>query len=257
MRSEKETETENCFADLYKSESSGEANSNFDIAEFELKLDNAQFSKYFAKGNLIESIKAKRIDFEDVFFTYSSESHRFLVINELIDSAKGQKGNICREKLDSLKPGDVIALINTDRDILVELVEKKTNPKDLESVGKWINLWKDLLSEYYISIGSDFKKLVSDLRKNDCKKHEATIKAWLQDETRIGPEDDADLISIALMTNSNLLNDNITTVRESIRKMTGWRMKASDFIVDKIKAQIYEFTDSSIINKRIAIEGLG
>jgi hypothetical protein len=257
IRSEKETETENCFADLYKSESSGEINSNFDIAEFEFKLDNAQFSKYFAKGNLIESIKAKRVDFEDCFFTYSSESHKFLVINELIESAKGQKGNISREKLDSLKPSDVIALINTDRDILVELVEKKTNPKDLESVRKWINLWKDLLNDYFISIGSDFKKLVNDLRKNDCKKHETTIKAWLQDETRIGPDDNADLISIALLTNSNLLNDNIATVRESIRKMTGWRMKASDFIVDKIKAQIYQFTDSSIINKRITIEGLG
>jgi hypothetical protein len=96
-----------------------------------------------------------------------------------------------------------------------------------------------------------------DLRKNDCKKHEVTIKAWLQDENRIGPDDDADLISIALLTNSNLLNDNINTVREAIRKMTGWRMKASDFITDKIKAQIHEFADSSIINKKILVEGLG
>lgn len=257
IRSEKEMETVNGFADLYKSESIVETNSNFDIAEFELKLENAQFSKYFAKGNLIESVKAKRVDFEDGFFTYSSESHKFLVINELIESAKGQKGNISKVKLDSLKPGDIIALINTDRDILVELVEKKTDPKDLESVVKWINLWKDLLKDYFKSTGCDFKKLVDDLRKNDCKKHETTIKAWLQDETRIGPDDNADLISIALLTNSNLLNDNIPTVRESISKMTGWRIKASDFIVDKIKTQIYEFTDSSIINKRISIEGLG
>ena len=39
--------------------------------------------------------------------------------------------------------------------------------------------------------------------------------------------------------------------------MTGWRMKASDFITDKIKSQIHEFADSSIINKKILIEGLG
>ena len=42
-----------------------------------------------------------------------------------------------------------------------------------------------------------------------------------------------------------------------IWKMTGWRMKASDFITDKIKAQIHEFADSSIINKKILVEGLG
>ncbi len=148
-------------------------------------------------------------------------------------------------------------MINTDRDILVELVEKNTNTKELASVKQWTELWKNLLKEYYASIGNDFKKLVEDLRKNDCKKHEVTIKTWLQDEARIGPDDNADLISIALLTNSNLLNDNINTVREAIRKMTGWRMKASDFITDKIKAQIHEFADSSIINKKILVEGLG
>ncbi len=34
-------------------------------------------------------------------------------------------------------------------------------------------------------------------------------------------------------------------------------MKASDFITDKIKAQIHEFANSSIVNQRISIEGLG
>jgi hypothetical protein len=148
-------------------------------------------------------------------------------------------------------------LINTDRDILVDLVEKNTNTKELASVKEWTELWKDLLKEYYSSIGNDFRKLIDNLRKNDCKKHEVTIKAWLQDENRIGPDDDADLISIALLTNSNLLNDNIKTVREAIRKMTGWRMKASDLITDKIKSQIHKFADSTIINKKIPVEGLG
>lgn len=169
----------------------------------------------------------------------------------------GEKANLHRRKVEVLQTGDVIALINTDRDILVELVEKNTNTKELASVKQWTELWKNLLKEYYASIGNDFKKLVEDLRKNDCKKHEVTIRTWLQDESRIGPDDNADLISIALLTNSNLLNDNINTVREAIRKMTGWRMKASDFITDKIKAQIHEFADSSIINKKILVEGLG
>jgi hypothetical protein len=137
------------------------------------------------------------------------------------------------------------------------LVERNTNTKELASVKEWTELWKTLLKKYYASIGYDFKKLVNDLRKNDCMKHEVTIKAWLQDESRIGPDDDADLISIALLANSNLLNDNIKTVREAVRKMIGWRMKASDFIADKIKSQIHEFANSSIINKKIPVEGLG
>lgn len=258
IRSETDSSKRKGFSDLYSGDEVIEttSESSFDILDFEFKLDNAQYSRYVAKENLIDSIKAKRIVFESDFFIYTTESHKFLVINELIER-KGEKANLHRRKVESLQTGDVIALINTDRDILVELVEKNTNTKELASVKQWTELWKNLLKDYYASIGSDFKKLVENLRKNDCKKHEVTIRTWLQDESRIGPDDNADLISIALLTNSNLLNDNITTVREAIRKMTGWRMKASDFITDKIKTKIHEFADSSIINKKISIEGLG
>ena len=197
------------FGDLYSHEEIINSNSenSFDILDFELKLDNAQYSKYTSKGNLIDSIKARRIVFESGFFVYTTESHKFLVINELIEK-NFNKANLHRRKVESLQTGDVIAIINTDRDILVELVEKNTNSKELASVKQWTGLWKSLLKDYYTSIGSNFKKLVDDLRNNDCKKHEVTIRTWLQDESKIGPDDDADLISIALLTGSNLLNDN-------------------------------------------------
>lgn len=258
IRSETDSSMQKGFSDLYSGEEVSEttAEISFDILDFELKLDNAQYSRYAAKGNLIDSIKAKRIVFENDFFIYTTESHKFLVINELIE-IKGEKANLHRRKVESLQTGDVIALINTDRDILVELVEKNTNTKELASVKQWTELWKNLLKDYYASIGNDFRKLVEDLRKNDCKKHEVTIRTWLQDESRIGPDDDADLISIALLTKSDLLSDNIKKVRDSITKMKGWRHNASDFIISKIKGQIHQYADSSVINKQVAIEGLG
>ncbi len=229
---------------------------NFNVLDFELTLNNIQYSKYLAKGNLTESFKAKRIEFENEWFIYSTENHRFLVINELIEK-KGAKATIHRRKVEGLKAGNIIALINTDRDILIELVEQKTNTKELAVVKQWTDLWKNLLKTYYESIGNDFKKLVADLKKNGCVKDAVTIRTWLQDEARIGPDDDADLINIAILTNSTHLGDNIKTVREAIKKMKGWRMEASDYIMDKIKTQIHEFADNTIINKRIPIEGLG
>ena len=258
IRSETDSSKRKGFSDLYSGDDVIEttSESSFDILDFEFKLDNAQYSRYVAKGNLIDSIKAKRIVFESDFFIYTTESHKFLVINDLIEK-KGEKANLHRKKVESLQTGDVIALINTDRDILVELVEKNTNTKELASVKQWTELWKNLLKDYYASIGNDFKKLVEDLRKNDCKKHEVTIRTWLHDESRIGPDDDSDLISIALLTKSDLLSDNINKVRDSITKMKGWRHNASDFIISKIKAQIHQYADSSVINKQISVEGLG
>jgi len=258
IRSGTETLKPKGFDDMYSSDEVVEATSasSFDILDFELRLANAQYSRYTAKGNLIDSIKAKRIDFENDFFIYSTETHKFLIINELIEK-KDAKANLHRRRIEALKTGDVIALINTDRDILVDLVEKHTNPKELASVKQWTELWKNLLKEYYASISNDFKKLVDDLRKFNCIKHEVTIRTWLQDESRIGPDDDADLISIAMLTNSDLLNDNIKKVRESITQMKGLRHDASEFIIKKIKSQIHEFADNTVVNKKILVEGLG
>lgn len=258
IRSEKDSSKRKGFSDLYFGDEivKTTSGSSFDILDFEINLDNAQYSRYAAKGNPIDSIKAKRIAFESDFFIYTTESHKFLVINELIER-KGEKANPHRRKVESLQTGDVIALINTDRDILVELVEKNTNTKELAAVKQWTELWKNLLKEYYTSIGSDFKKLVEDLRKNDCNKHDITIRTWLQDENRIGPNDDADLISIALVTNSQVLLDNISKVRDSIRKMVGWRMQAADFVSNQIKSQIHKIVDESFLNTKVDVDGLG
>lgn len=228
---------------------------SFDMMDFELKCENAQLSRYTSKDISISKVNARRLDFESSLFLFSTDSHKFIVLNEMIER-QDEKANIKMKKIDSIRPGDVIAFINTDKDILVELVEKSTK-SELLSVKQWTELWKNLLKNYFLEIGSDFRKLIVDLRKQGCKKHEVTIRSWLQDESKIGPEDDADLICIALMTNSTLLYDNINTVRNAIRKMTGWRMMASDYIIEKIKAQIPHFADNTIINREIFVEGLG
>ncbi|MGE5410746.1 MAG: DrmE family protein [Clostridiales bacterium] len=253
-----ETELSKGFWDLISGDETATVRNEglVDVSDLEFNIDNAQYSKYRGKGNLSEKIKAKRINAGNDFLIYSTESHKFLVVTEL--NVK-QKNNVIiqRKKLDLLKPGDIVAIINTERDILAELVEKYTDKSDLSCIRQWTDLWKTLLKEYFASIGSNFKQLVYDLREHGCNKHEVTIKTWLQDENRIGPDDNADLISIALMTDSKLLYDNIGNVRDAIGKMTGWRMKASDYISDKIKSRIHEFTDSYLIDTNITVEGLG
>lgn len=246
------------FEELYSSDEDVETTSEntFDIVAFELNLDNTQYSKYSAKGNLAESCKAKRIDFENNTFIYATESHKFIEINELIDSAKSNP-NIHSKKVEALQPSDVIAFINTDRDVLVELVERTAKPDELARVKEWIDLWKNLLRGYYVSTGNDFKKLVEELRKYCCKKHEVTIRTWLQDDNKIGPDDDADLISIALLAESELLNKNVATVRKAISQMTSWRMRASDMVRDKIKNKLMVIARQPIINSSVEIQDLG
>jgi len=250
--------SENGFERFFKSSSITEPidENTPDIFDFELKIEATQYSKYFGKGNLTESSKARRIDFDNNTFMYATDSHKFLVINELIDSLKPNP-KLHNKTFEALKVGDIIAFINTDRDVLVELVQKGTKPDVLTAIEKWTGLWKNLLREHYASTGNDFAKLVEDLRDCECKKHPATIKNWLQDDNLIGPDSDDDLLSIAMLTNSELLGKNIKTVRESINKIISLRFQASRVVRDKIKRELMSIANPSIINSSVEVEDLG
>jgi len=253
-----DNKSENGFERFFKADSIAEPiDENIpDIFDFELKIVATQYSKYSGKGNFAESSKARRIDFENDIFIYATDSHKFLVINELIDSLKPNP-KLHNKTFEALKVEDIIAFINTDRDVLVELVQKGTKPDELAAIEKWTDLWKNLLREHYASTGNDFTKLVDNLRDYECKKHPVTIKNWLQDDNLIGPDNDDDILSIAMLTNSELLGENIITVREAINKMISLRFQASTVVRDKIKGEISSVADSSIINSSVEIEDLG
>ncbi len=230
--------------------------SSFDIVEFELKLDNTQYSKYSSKGNIADSCKAKRVDFENNTFICTTESHKFPIINELLELSKSNP-NIHSKTFDALQTGDVIAFINTVTDVLAEQVEKSTKPNELQKVKKWTSLWKTLLRNYFSSMNNDFEKLVEDLKEYDCRKKPATIKNWLQDDNLIGPDSNNDLRSIAMISNSELLMENIDVVREAINQMTSWRIQAATIVRDKIRNRLLGIAKSLTINSSIDIPDLG
>lgn len=227
-----------------------------DIAEYELAIDRTVYSRYLSKGNLTESCKAKRINFENETFLYATESHKFLIINDLIESSK-DAASIQTKKYESLQLGDIIALIDTETDVLVEIVQKITKPAEFQKIKRWTDLWKTVLRDYFLKIGNNFAKLIAELAKQGCKRHPSTIRTWLQDDNRIGPEDKDDLLRIALVTESTELYDNIDVTRDAISQMTGWRMKASDLVRDRIRRQLQKIADHSIINASIEIPDLG
>jgi hypothetical protein len=255
-RSEKETETESGFANLYKSDSTIDAESDFDITDFELKLDNAQFSKFIVRGNLSDSVKAKRVEFKNDKFIYLTDTHGLLVLDNFHQSTR-KSLYIHKCRIENLHHGDVIAFLNTEREVLNKIVGRLTTPVAFAETNKWIELWKDLLKAYYNQLGNDFSKLSKELKEHGCDRDPVTIRSWLFDDLRIGPRKDDDLIAIAIMTNGTELSDNIDQVRAAIRQMTGWRMQASDFVIEQLKGKIRRTHSTIQVNSVIDFEDLG
>ncbi len=256
IRTEKETETENSFADLFKSESTGETDSNFDIAEYELKFDIAQFSKYIVKGNLADSVKAKRVEFKKNKFIFITDTHGLLVLENFHQSTN-KSLYIHKNRIENLHSGDVVAFFKTERELLNKIIERQTTPEAFKESIKWIELWKHLLWNHYKLLDGDFNELVSQLRGKGCNRDPVTIRSWLFDDLRIGPRKDDDLISIARMTNGTELRNNIQIVRNAIKQMTSWRMKASDFLIEQLKAKIKSTHSTIQVNSIIDFEDLG
>lgn len=227
-----------------------------DIAEFELNADKAQFTRYYAGDNMEASCRARRIDFNNNVFMYATETHKFLVINELLDEKK-HNARIYSRVFENLKTGDVIPFISTDRDILVDIVEKTAEPDEYRKIKKWVDLWKNCLQWKYAEINYDMNKLYNLLTYGGLKRHRGTVRNWLNDENMIGPEEDADLKVIARVCNSDELLNNISNVRDAISQMTRWRMKAADFIRDRIKSELAAITNRRTGQIKIEIEGMG
>ena len=253
-----ESEKGNGFVDLYKRDPNSDdtPESNFDIAAFELNLDNAQFSKYIVKGNMSDSIKAKRVEFKNDKFIYLTETHGLLVLENFYQSLN-KSLYIHKSRIENLHPGDVIAFMKTEREVLNEIVGKLTTPADLIVTTKWIELWKDLIRKHYVQLNFDFNKLVEELRDKGCIREPGTIRSWILDDLRIGPRKDDDLISIALMTNGTELYNHIKEVRKAIKQMTSWRMKASDYVIEQLKTKIKKTYSSIKVNSIIDFEDFG
>ncbi len=256
IRSEKGTETANGFSDLYKSDSTLDTDSDFDITDFELKLDNAQFSKFIVRGNLSDSVKAKRVVFKNDKFIYLTDTHGLLVLDNFYQSDK-KSLYIHKSRIENLHHGDVIAFLKTEREVLNKIVGRQTTQAALAETNKWIELWKNLLKAHYKQLGNDFNKLVKELKEQGCDRDPVTIRAWLFDDLRIGPRKDDDLIAIAIITNGTELSDNINQVRAAIRQMTGWRMQASDFVIEQLKEKIKNSHSTIQVNSVIDFEDLG
>jgi hypothetical protein len=256
IRYESEKGNKNGYAELYKSEITSETDSNFDIAEFELKIDNAQFSKYIVKGSSSESVKAKRVEFKSDKFMYLTDTHGLLVLENFHESSS-KLLYIHKSRIENLHQGDVIAFLKTERELLNKIVAKQTTTSALSETTKWIELWKHLLKNHFIMLNHDFNKLVRQMRESGCTRDQVTIRSWLFDDLRIGPRKDDDLLAIAIMTNGTELFDNIKIVRAAIKQMTSWRMKASDFVIERLKEKIKSSHSQIQVNGTIDYEDLG
>jgi len=219
--------------------------SDFDIVDFELKLERYRYSRFAATGGTRgEVAKAGTVVFTQNRFAFITETHRLLVITDLI-RGKAPRGSIPRKDINQLQVGDYVLFRESDKDIIREIADAMLIEKGLSHLREVAGTWKKALQAEFEACDRRIDLLGEILARAGCKRHKLTIRNWLFDDDTIGPrEGRKDLQRIARATTSSSLLETLAEVEEAIRIVRGAHLQASGYITRKLLSDLPEILDS-------------
>ncbi|MGI6132472.1 MAG: DrmE family protein, partial [Bacillota bacterium] len=136
---------------------------------------------------------------EVAFFT---KNYTAYVFDSLLES-------VAEAEVSDLTSGDTLVFTNLGgevRDIvdavLEQYVRSNRDDADLNQAYHGSKLWKEILRTHIDRSQGSFRDVAVQMRKMGCARHEVTIRAWLDDDSRIvGPRDLDSFKVIACITN--------------------------------------------------------
>ena len=215
----------------------------FNIIDFELKMNFYRYAGYAAIRPGDEVIKARLLVFTQNKFSFITDKHKLLVITDIIKGISLHQ-DIPRKTIDELQIGDYVIFRESGKDIIREIADKGLEKQGLSNMRTISQLWKRALREKYISLNDNLEKFSALLEQHGCKRTDYTLRKWLLDEDTIGTKHDSDIDAIAKATGNVMLNDNIVSVKEAISMVRSAHLQASGFITRKLLVALPGVIDS-------------
>ena len=136
-----------------------------------------------------------------------------------------EKSEVEQRKADDLKVGDSMVFLNRDNEtrdivdyILNELIRTERINKEFSERYAMSRQWKKDLSQYMERTGETPKRIVKKMIANGVNVQPATIKNWLNEDTRtVGPQKVEYLEQISLLTENAEMFDHANDYFEACR----------------------------------------
>lgn len=161
---------------------------------------------------------ATLVHFEDGEGAMLTKYYEAYVLNE-------EKSEVEQRKADDLKVGDSMVFLNRDNEtrdivdyILNELIRTERINKEFSERYAMSRQWKKDLSQYMERTGETPKRIVKKMIANGVNVQPATIKNWLNEDTRtVGPQKVEYLEQISLLTENAEMFDHANDYFEACR----------------------------------------
>ena len=169
---------------------------------------------------------------------FESGQKAFLTKYYIAYSLNETLGTVIEKGVSDLRQGDYLVFRNFGDqagdivdELLQQLVENKNSDVTIAHAFELSKRWKIVLGEYMRSQKLSFQEVSKKLSKLGHKKHEVTIRSWLNNETHIvGPREEDSFIAIALITGDTDMLDNPQKYRDACRLVRATRIRILKYI---------------------------
>lgn len=204
-----------------------------ELSEIETVIKNNKINRY-AKKHLTS---AKPVDVIPVSFignyvSFCRLEHKIITVSKIILN-DDPKSEIELKTPSELNEGDFVAIRESNKDLIKEIVDKNLLKKGLISVRDTSKLWRDAINIELVV--NSFSDLIKKLKKAGCQKGTVTIQRWIADEDLIAPQTKEDIIAIAKATENETLQEKIDQVYSAIQEIRSSHIKAGHELSEKLK----------------------
>ena len=186
-----------------------------------------------------------------------NKGNKFGVISKIIIFSSGKTGfftkyykgycvndsGVCEVDLMNLKIGDRMIFTNEEenRDIvdilLKKLLEEQLKATKFPEYYRLSTMWKEKLNKYMLENDYTFQDISIRLEKMGSKKHQVTIRTWLDNDAHIvGPREEKDFQAIVKMIG---LNEEPIIIKEACDKIRRLRTKILEKIGEIILKRVF------------------
>jgi len=205
-----------------------------DIIDFEFHGRKAIYRKYESR-DMDESELARTVLFNHDYYSLITDNHKLDVVTEFFRNMNNPES--ITVSLDKIKTGDYIAFSTTGRDYLKEYAEKGLINAGKKEIIDKSQLWWKTLVEYMNDNDFDSTKMYAHLHMKGFERNIATLRNWINGYI-IFPDNINDIKIISDTIGSNMLSENINSMKEAADIVLSARMQASSHMRTMMKSKL-------------------
>jgi hypothetical protein len=207
--------------------------SAFDIWAFENRVKPARKGSFVSKAG-DELTRAKYVGFVGNSYAYVTESHELAVVTDLLDTQRSTKTAVPMKRVSELCHGDFVVFREGGEKDVIQTIADRLMGAEAEKTRRLSRLWAEELRKSALTPSEIHAKM----RGMGAVRCLVTIRSWLNDEGRIGPEQKSDLDLIERVTGSEVLRERKDAVWAAITEVRSQHLSAgmrlSSFLLKKL-----------------------